>query len=134
MTPLRKSRVCSQRLYVAYLVVLKKQHNQTGAGKVGKMHILLYIVECGYCYLIRGCEVKRCLMFAFSPEVVAEPIIHNLGMQFRLVTNIRRADITEEGGWAVLDLEGDEKDIENGIAWATSRGVRIEPADDLVEG
>ncbi len=78
--------------------------------------------------------MKRCLMFTFSPEVVAEPIIHNLGMQFRLVTNIRRADITEEGGWAVLDLEGDEKDIEEGIAWATSKGVRIEPADDLVEG
>lgn len=78
--------------------------------------------------------MKRCLMFTFSPEVVAEPIIHNVGVQFRLVTNIRRADIAEEGGWAVLDLEGDEKDIENGIAWATSKGVRIEAADDLVEG
>ena len=78
--------------------------------------------------------MKHCLRFTFSPEVVAEPIIHNLGMQFRLVTNIRRADITKEGGWAVLDLEGDEKDIEEGIAWATSKGVRIEPADDLVEG
>ena len=78
--------------------------------------------------------MKRCLMFTFSPEVVAEPIIHNVGVQFRLVTNIRRADIAEEGGWAVLDLEGDEKDIEEGIAWATSKGVRIEPADDLVEG
>ena len=77
--------------------------------------------------------MKSCLMFTFSPEVVAEPIIHNLGMQFGLATNIRRANIAEEGGWVVLELDGEEKDIENGIAWAISRGVRVEPADDIVK-
>ncbi len=78
--------------------------------------------------------MKRCVRFTFSPEVVAEPIIHNLGMQFRLLTNIRRANITEEGGWAVVELEGEDKDVEQGIAWATSKGVRVEPADDLMTG
>jgi len=77
--------------------------------------------------------VKSCLMLIFSPEVVAEPIVHNLGMQFGLATNIRQANISEEGGWVVLELEGEEKDIEKGIAWATSRGVRVEPADDIMK-
>ena len=78
--------------------------------------------------------MKRCVMFVFSSEVVAEPIIHNFGMQFGLTTNIRRANISEEGGRAVLEMEGEEKDIERGIAWATSKGVRVEPADELAKG
>jgi len=79
-----------------------------------------------------GIKLKRGVMFTFSSEVVAEPVIHNLGMQFKLATNIRRANISENGGWAAVELEGEEKDVEEGIAWATSMGVRVEPADDLI--
>ena len=71
--------------------------------------------------------VKRQVMFTFSAEIIKEPIIYNLGQQFKLVTNIRRADISEDKGWVVLDLEGEEEDIEQGIAWVTSRGVRVDP-------
>lgn len=77
--------------------------------------------------------VKRCVMFTFSSELATDPIIYNLGMQFRLVTTIRRANITEEKGWIALELEGEEEDIEQGIAWVTGKGVRVDPADDLVE-
>ncbi len=78
--------------------------------------------------------MKRSITLTFSPEVVAEPIINNFGVQFGLTINIRRADISEEGGWASLELEGEEKDIEEGIAWVTSRGVRVEPGGDLMSG
>ena len=77
--------------------------------------------------------VKRRLMFTYPPELIREPIIHNLGQQFNIVTNIQMADITEDKGWVVLELEGQEKDIEEGIAWATSKGMRIEPADSDTE-
>ena len=73
---------------------------------------------------------KRRVMFTFSSEVITEPIIYNLGQQFRLVTNIRRADLTEDRGWMVLELDGKEEDIEAGIAWATSKGVRVAPVND----
>jgi len=73
---------------------------------------------------------KRRVMFTFSSEVITEPIIYNLGQQFRLVTNIRRADLTEDRGWMVLELDGKAEDIEAGIAWATSKGVRVAPAND----
>jgi len=68
---------------------------------------------------------RRKVMLAFSEEVVAEPIIYNIGQQFKVVTNIRRANMTEEGGWIEVDLEGEDKDIADGIAWAISRGVRV---------
>ncbi len=78
---------------------------------------------------------KRQVMFTFPEDLVREPIIYNLGLQFKVVTNIRRADISEEKGWVVLQLEGEEEDIEQGIAWVTSRGVRVDPVvGDIVEG
>ena len=73
---------------------------------------------------------KRRVMFTFTSEVITEPIIHNLSQQFRLITNIRRADLAKDRGWIVLELDGEEKDIEAGIAWATSKGVRVDPAND----
>ncbi len=78
---------------------------------------------------------KRQVMFTFPPELVREPIIYNLSQQFRVVTNIRRADISENKGWVVLELDGDEKEIEKSVAWLTQRGIRVDPVTgDVVEG
>ncbi len=78
---------------------------------------------------------KRQVMFTFPQELIREPIIYSLGHQFKIVTNIRLADVTENRGWVILELEGEEGDIEQGIAWVTSKGVRVDPvAGDVVEG
>ena len=73
---------------------------------------------------------KRWVVFNFTPETSSQKIIHNLGQQFNIVTNIRRADLAEGRGYIVLELEGKKEDIESGIAWATSKGVRVTPAND----
>jgi len=79
--------------------------------------------------------VKRQVMFTFPEELIKEPIIYNVGHRFKVVTNIRRADVSENKGWVVLELEGDEAEIERAIAWVTSKGVRIDPVvGDIVEG
>ncbi len=70
---------------------------------------------------------KRRVMLTYTPEIIAEPIIYTLGQQFNIATNIRQAELTEDKGWIVLELDGEEQDIEAGIAWAISRGVRIDP-------
>ncbi len=77
---------------------------------------------------------KRRVMFTFTSEVITEPIIHNLSQQFRLITNIRRADLAEDRGWIVLELDGEEENIEAGIAWATSKGIRADPVNDETIG
>lgn len=78
---------------------------------------------------------KRSVMFTFPQDLIKEPIIFNLGQQFNVVTNIRRADVSEDKGWVVLELEGEENDIEEGISWVTSKGVRVDPViGDIVEG
>lgn len=79
--------------------------------------------------------VKRRVKFTFPPELIKEPIIYKLGQRFKVVTNIRRADINGDKGWVVLELEGKVDDIERGIVWVTGKGVRVDPAiGDIVEG
>ena len=78
---------------------------------------------------------KRQVMFTFPQKLIRESIIYTLSHQFRVVTNIRRADISEDKGWVVLELEGEECEIEKGIAWVTSEGVRVDPViGDVMEG
>jgi len=78
---------------------------------------------------------KSLVILTFGEEAIKEPVIHNLGQQFRIVTNIRQADLSESQGWVILELEGEEEDIEQGIAWVTSRGVKVDPVvGDIPEG
>ena len=70
---------------------------------------------------------KRRVMLTFTPETSTEPIIYSIGQQFNIVTNICGADAPEGWGWIVVELEGEDKDIEDGIAWVISKGVRVDP-------
>jgi len=73
---------------------------------------------------------KRRVMLTYTPETITEPIIYNLGQQFKIVTNIRQADVAGDRGRIVLELDGEEQNIEAGIAWVISKGVRVDPASE----
>ncbi len=73
---------------------------------------------------------KQCVTLSYTPETAAEPIIHTASQQFNLVSNIRQADLDEDRGWVIVEFEGNEKDIEAGISWIISRGVRIDPCEE----
>ena len=78
---------------------------------------------------------KRRVMFTFPQELITEPVIHNLGRKFNVITNIRRADVTEDHGWVVLELDGEEDAIEQGLQWVSERGVRVNAMEgDVVAG
>ncbi len=73
--------------------------------------------------------------FTFLQQLITLPIIYDLGKQFTIVTNIRRADVTEDRGWVVLELVGDMEEIERGLEWVSAKGVRVDPVQgDIVEG
>jgi ABC-type methionine transport system ATPase subunit len=78
---------------------------------------------------------KQRVKFTFPTELIKEPVIYRLGKQFEVVTNIRRADVTEDRGWVVLELEGESDEIERGVQWVIDQGVRVDPVPgDIVEG
>lgn len=78
---------------------------------------------------------RQIVKFTFPDELVKEPLIYLLGHQFQVVTNIRRADVTENRGWVILELEGEMEEIERGMRWMAEKGVRVDPVPgDIVEG
>ena len=78
---------------------------------------------------------KQRVRFTFSGDLVREPIIYRLGLDFDVITNIRRADVRADVGWVVLELDGNEDDIQRGLDWVGSTGVRVDPiAGDVIEG
>lgn len=78
---------------------------------------------------------KRRVKFTFVQELIKEPVIWKLGRQFEVVTNIRRADVSDDRGWVILELEGERAEIDRGLEWVESQGVRIDPVyEDIVEG
>ena len=72
---------------------------------------------------------RRRVRLTFSPRLVTEPVIHQLGARFAVVTNIRRADVTRDEGWVVLEVEGEPDDVERALAWCAELGVRVDPVE-----
>ena len=78
---------------------------------------------------------KRRVKFTFPQDLVTQPLIYNLGRNFEIITNIRRADIRDNMGWMLLELEGDEDELDRAIEWMVQTGVRVDPiTGDLIEG
>ena len=76
----------------------------------------------------------RRLKLIFGTSLVKEPVIYQLGRKFEIVTNIRRADVTRDQGWVLLEVSGEPEELDRGIAYLESCGVKVEPAEgDLVE-
>ena len=78
---------------------------------------------------------KQRVKFTFPQDLITDPIIYELGKQFSIITNIRRADVTADRGWVILELDGELPEIERGLTWVASQGVRVDPVEgDIVEG
>jgi len=77
---------------------------------------------------------RRRIKLIFSPSLVKEPVIYQLGHKFEIVTNLRRADVTRDQGWVLLEMTGESDELDRGVEYLESRGIKVEPAEgDLVE-
>ena len=77
---------------------------------------------------------KKRVKFTFPTHRITSPVIYDLGHRYKLITNVRRADVRENMGWVILELEGNEEEIDNGIRWVESLDVRVDPVSgDVLE-
>ena len=65
----------------------------------------------------------------FPEDKIKEPIIYQVGQEYQVVTNIRRADVTEKTGWMDLELIGDSKEVERAVEALKKKGVKIDPIE-----
>jgi ABC-type methionine transport system ATPase subunit len=77
---------------------------------------------------------KLRLHLTFPETLIQEPIIWRLGRQYDIITNIRRANVEEKVGWVILEVEGAEEALDQGVGWMQEMGVQVDRLDgDVVE-
>jgi len=73
--------------------------------------------------------IKKRVVLVIPQEMLLEPILYTINQQYDIRVNLYNSDITDEEGFMKLELEGEEKQIEEGLAWAMARGIRVEVAN-----
>ncbi len=68
-------------------------------------------------------KIKKTIHFEFTQDLVKEPLLYQLTRQFDVVTNIRAASVTEEGGFVVLEMEGEEQVIDKAVEYLNGMGI-----------
>lgn len=72
---------------------------------------------------------SRRVYLTYLGNAMKEPLIYQLGHKFKVVTNIRGATIKEDIGLVTLEVTGDEAEIDAGLDWLQSMGVKVEPIE-----
>jgi ABC-type methionine transport system ATPase subunit len=71
----------------------------------------------------------RRLKLTFPQDLIKEPVIFTMAKKFEVMPNIRRAKVTEAVGEVVLELEGQQEQLEQGIAYLRECGVIVEAVE-----
>ena len=66
------------------------------------------------------------IRLTFQTHLISEPLIYQLGQKYKVITNIKRANVRQNTGWVFLDLEGDDSEISASLKWITSLGVEVD--------
>lgn len=92
-----------------------------------------------YALRITHYEKKEVIMkyrvrLTFPQHLIKEPVIFNMAKKYDIMPNIRRARVTEIVGEMVLELDGTEENLKNGIEMLKRQGIEVEFVEgDLVE-
>lgn len=71
---------------------------------------------------------SRKIVLIFPKQKIDKPIVYKLITEYKLVFNILKASITpDQEGHMVLELTGEESEIEKGIKYLKEQGVTIQP-------
>ena len=65
----------------------------------------------------------------FPEDKIKEPIIYQIAKEYKVVTNVRRADVRETTGWMDLELSGETAEIERAVAGLRQKGVMVDPIE-----
>ena len=77
---------------------------------------------------------RQRIKFTFPPDLVTQPVVYNMGKEFQVVTNIRRANVSGDRGWVILEISGSDDEIARALDWAKDQGVRIEAEAEHTTG
>lgn len=74
------------------------------------------------------------VILTFPPDLIREPVIAQVVSRFGVLPNIRRADVSEDVGWIVCELDGEAGRVAEAIDWMKGIGVDVDILDHPLEG
>lgn len=78
--------------------------------------------------------IKKAFTLFFPQALIKEPIMYLVARDQNLILNVRRAKITAEFGEATVELEGQEKNINEAVRIFERKGVKVEPVSgDIIQ-
>lgn len=77
---------------------------------------------------------RRRLHCSFPQRLIKEPLLYNLGRNFSVVPNIRKAEVDAELAVMVLELEGEPEALDSAVKWLREKGANVEVLDGSEEG
>jgi len=73
--------------------------------------------------------MKLRVKLTFPQSLIKEPVIFTMAKQFNVMPNIRRARVTETVGEMVLELEGENENLQKGLDFLKEKGIDVEMAE-----
>ena len=70
---------------------------------------------------------KKQVTLVFPQDQIKEPVVFTMAKKFDVMPNIRKARVTETVGEMTLELEGTEENLQKGIKFMESKGIKVEP-------
>jgi hypothetical protein len=65
------------------------------------------------------------LFVSFPEELVDRPLIYEVIKKFDVVPNIRRANVEGHSGWLILEVNGEQEQLDGAIAYFESLGCTV---------
>ena len=56
---------------------------------------------------------------------VNEPLLYKVGHDYEVVTNIRRAQVSDDYGFVEVDIEGSLEEVQRAVAWLHTTGLQV---------
>jgi L-aspartate semialdehyde sulfurtransferase ferredoxin len=82
--------------------------------------------------LLGGATVREKVYLTYPTKLLKEPILYQLGHKFRVVTNLRGANISTDVGLVALEIDGDAAEVAAAIGWLREIGVAVDPIEKNV--
>jgi hypothetical protein len=75
------------------------------------------------------------LYVTFPEELVDRPMIYEIVKGFDVVPSIRRANVEKHEGWVILEITGEQDQVDGAIAYLQELGCSVNTMEgDILEG
>jgi len=62
----------------------------------------------------------------FSKCLIRQPVIYEMAQLYKVVFNIRQANVEQDHGWVIMDVSGINREIDKALYWLHEQDVKVD--------